>query len=83
MTKRDVKERLLSALRNQGVEYRDRGGIVEFGDVWVLFDTKYINIKNDSASVHYSLSELSYISVLGGALWVGAINDYNFTIMHF
>ena len=83
MTKREVKESLVSALRDQGIDYRDKGDTVYFNDVAVLFDTEYITIIHDPVSIHYPLSVLSYITVMGGALWVSTISDYNFTVIRF
>ena len=83
MTKKEAKESLLSVLRDQGVDYIDEGNAVEFEGVSVRFDTNYINVRYDSVSVHYPLSELSYITVMGGAFWISTIDDYEFTVIYF
>ena len=83
MTKKEAKESLISALRAQGIDYRDTGDVVFFGTMRVAFDREYINVIHDPASVHYPLSLLSYISIMDGALWVSTIGDYNFSVIRF
>lgn len=83
MTKNEAKESLVSALREQGIDYCDEGDVVDFEDLSVRFETKYINVRYGSVSVHYLLSKLSYITVMGGAFWISTIDDYEFTVIYF
>ncbi len=83
MTKKEAKESLVSALRDQGVDYINEGDAVEFEGLSVGFDTNYINVRHGSVSVHYPLSKLSYITVMGGAFWISTIDDYEFTVIYF
>ena len=83
MTKNEAKESLVSALRDQGIGYIVEGDVVDFEDLSVRFETNYINVRYDSVSVHYLLSKLSYITVMGGAFWISTIDDYEFTVVYF
>lgn len=83
MTKKEAKESLLSALRDQCVDYSNDGDRVEFEGVSVRFDTNYINVRYGSVSVHYPFSKLSYITVMRGEFWISTIDDYEFTVIYF
>lgn len=83
MTKNEAKESLVSALREQGIDYIVEGDVVDFEDLSVRFETKYINVRYGSVSVHYLLSKLSYVTVMGGAFWISTIDDYEFTVVYF
>ena len=83
MTKNEAKESLVSALREQGIDYIVEGDVVEFEDLSVRFETNYINLRYDSVSVHYHLSTLSYITVMGGAFWISTTNNHEFTVVYF
>ena len=83
MTKNEAKESLVSALREQGIDYIVEGDVVDFEGLSVRFETRYINVRYGSVSVHYLLSKLSYIAVMGGAFWISTIDDYEFTVVYF
>jgi hypothetical protein len=83
MTKKEAKESLLSVLRDQGVDYSNEGDVVEFEGVSVVLTLNYINVRYDSVSVHYPLSKLSYITVMGGEFWISTIDDHEFTVIYF
>jgi hypothetical protein len=83
MTKNEAKESLVSALRDQGIDYYEEGDVVDFEDLSVRFETQYINVRYGSVSVHYLLSKLSYIAVMGGAFWISTIDAYEFTTIYF
>ena len=83
MTKKEAKERLLSALREQGVDYSNEGDVVEFEGVVVRFDSVYIVIRYGKGRVYYPLSELSHITIMERGLWVSTIGDYNFSVIYF
>lgn len=83
MTKNEAKESLVAALREQGIDYIVEGDVVDFEDLSVRFETNYINVRYGSVSVHYLVSQLSYITVMGGAFWISTIDDYEFTVVYF
>lgn len=83
MTRKEAKEMLVSALREQGIDYSHEGDVVEFEGLLVRFDTHYINVRHGSVVVHYPVSTLSYITVRGGAFWISTVDDYEVTVIYF
>ena len=83
MTKKEAKESLVSALREQGVDYTHEGDVFEFEGLLVRFDGVYIVIRYDKVRVYYPLSELSHITIMDGAVWVSTVEDYNFSVIYF
>lgn len=83
MTKKEAKESLVSALREQGIDYSHEGDVVEFEDLVVRFDSVYIVLRHGKGRVYYPLSTLSHITIMEGAVWVSTTDDYNFSVIYF
>jgi hypothetical protein len=83
MTKKEAKESLVSALREQGVDYTHEGDVFEFEGLVVRFDSVYVVLRHGTGRVYYPLSELSHITIMDDSLWVSTTADYNFSVIYF